>query len=430
MSTLWNKGTTATEFVNQYTVGQDRILDLRLAKHDIVGSKAHIKMLLTIGLLTDQEEKVLQKGLDDIEQIIQEGKFNIDDHVEDVHSQIELMLTKKLGNIGKKIHSGRSRNDQVLTDIKLLLKEEITIFKEEIYNLFCKLIELSEKYKKVLLPGYTHAQIAMPSSFGLWFGAYAESLIDDIYMFNGAYNIVNQCPLGSAAGYGSSFPLDRELTKELLGFRTLNFNSIAAQMSRGKSEKALAYAMSQLASTLNKLASDCCMYMCNNFSFISFPDDLTTGSSIMPHKKNPDVWELIRGNCNIIQNVVNEITLLTTNMPSGYFRDYQLLKEILFPSLDKLHKAIFMTKYMLDNIIVNKEILKEKKYKYLFTVEQVNYLVMQGMTFRDAYLKVGIDVKNNNFQFEGKLKHKHIGSIGNLANAKIKRKMKKAISNT
>ncbi len=428
MGTLWSKGTSATQIVEDFTVGNDRILDMRLAKHDVIGSKAHIKMLTSIGLLQQDELKKLTAGLDEILDEINKGEFSLNDDVEDIHSQVELLLTQRLGDIGKKIHSGRSRNDQVLVDIKLFLREELEIFRDEILALFETLTQLSEKHKDVLLPGYTHAQIAMPSSFGLWFGAYAETLIDDMYMLCGAYKVVNQNPLGSAAGYGSSFPLDRDMTTELLGFASMNYNVVAAQMSRGKSEKAIASALSSLATTLNKLAADCCMYMCPNFGFIKFPDELTTGSSIMPHKKNPDVWEIIRGNCNRIQSLPNEISLMTTNMSHGYHRDYQLLKDVLFPALEQMHKCLFMTKYMLENISVNPNILDDEKYTYLFTVEEVNRRVLQGMPFREAYKEVGIEVNQGKFKYEIKqLSHTHKGSLGNLCTNEIKEKMKKAV---
>ncbi|MBQ1930345.1 MAG: argininosuccinate lyase, partial [Bacteroidales bacterium] len=359
---------------------------------------------------------------------INSGEFSLNDDVEDIHSQVELLLTQRLGDIGKKIHSGRSRNDQVLVDIKLFLREEIELFRNEIVELFNTLTQLSEKYKSVLLPGYTHAQIAMPSSFGLWFGAYAETLIDDMYMLSGAYKVVNQNPLGSAAGYGSSFPLDRDMTTSLLGFASMNYNVVAAQMSRGKSEKAIASALSSLATTLNKLSADCCMYMCPNFGFIKFPDELTTGSSIMPHKKNPDVWEIIRGNCNRIQSLPNEISLMTTNMSHGYHRDYQLLKDVLFPALEQMHKCLFMAKYMLENITVNEDILKDEIYTYLFTVEEVNRRVLEGMPFREAYKEVGIEVNQGKFKYEAKqLNHVHKGSLGNLCTQEIKDKMQKAL---
>lgn len=422
-NTLWNKGTDASEAVLEFTIGNDQILDMKLAEYDVIGSKAHIKMLLSVGLLTEEEESALSKELDALLSEISERKFRLEEGVEDIHSQIELILTRKVGEIGKKIHSGRSRNDQVLVDIKLFLKDELLQFRKEVLELFTLLQKLSEKHKEVLLPGYTHGQIAMPSSFGLWFGAYAETLVDDMHMLKSAYDITNQNPLGSAAGYGNSFPLDREKTTGLLGFKTLNYNSIAAQLSRGKTEKAVSFAISSIASTLNKLATDCCEYLCGNFGFISFPDELTTGSSIMPHKKNPDVWELIRANCNRLQSLPNEISLLCTNLPHGYHRDFQLLKEILFPALDTAHKCIAMTIYMLENIRVRQDILDDPKYDYLFTVEEVNRLVLEGMPFRDAYKKVGAEVGNNTFHTDKHIRHTHMGSISNLCNNKIKEKM-------
>ncbi len=428
MGTLWSKGTSATQIVEDFTVGNDRVLDLRLAKHDVMGSKAHIKMLESIGLLEKEELETLTAGLDAILGEIERGEFVLGDDVEDIHSQVEFLLTQRFGEIGKKIHSGRSRNDQVLVDLKLFLREELEIIRDEVVALFDTLQALSEKHKNVLLPGYTHAQIAMPSSFGLWFGAYAEALVDDMHMLKGAYNVVNQNPLGSAAGYGSSFPLDRDMTTGLLGFSTMNYNVVAAQLSRGKSEKAVASALSQLALTLNKFAADCCMYMCPNFGFIKFPDELTTGSSIMPHKKNPDVWEILRGICNRIQSLPNEISLMTTNMAHGYHRDYQLLKDVLFPGLEQMHKCLFMAKYMLENISVNEDILSDPKYKYLFTVEVVNNRVLEGMPFRDAYKSVGIEVNEGKFEFDVNtgLNHTHKGSLGNLCTEEIKEKMKKA----
>ena len=413
MGTLWNKGVSATQAVEDFTVGNDRVLDMRLAKYDVIGSKAHIRMLAQIGLLEEEEEKVLQNGLDQILKEIEEGNFRLDDDIEDIHSQVELNLTGKLGEIGKKIHSGRSRNDQVLVDIKLFLREELEKLRDSVVSLFDTLQNLSEKYKDVLLPGYTHTQIAMPSSFGLWLGAYAESLTDDMQMLRGAYRIVNQNPLGSAAGYGSSFPLDRELTTRILKFETLNYI------------------------TLNKLASDCILYMCPNFGFISFPDELTTGSSIMPHKKNPDVWEIIRGNCNRIESTQNEIALLTTNLIHGYHRDYQLLKDILFPALELMHKSVAMAGYMLENMRVNRHILEDSKYEYLFTVEEVNRRVLKGVPFREAYKSVGEEVNGKKFHYSGfgemkkpsveALGHTHSGSIGNLCTEKIREKMEKAL---
>ncbi len=425
-NTLWSKGTKATDLVENFTVGNDRILDLRLAEYDVKGTKAHITMLESIGLLTGQELELLSKELDIIAEEIADGKFVLEDDVEDIHSQVELLLTRRLGDIGKKIHSGRSRNDQVLVDVKLFLKDEVLKVRKEVLKLFGTLQKLSEKHKDILLPGYTHGQMAMPSSFGLWFGAYAESLADDMYMLHGAYNVTDQNPLGSAAGYGNSFPLDREMTTSLLGFASLDYNAVAAQLSRGKTERATASALGAIALTLNKLAADCCMYMCPNYGFIRFPDELTTGSSIMPHKKNPDVWEMIRGNCNRILSCENEISLLCSNMPHGYHREFQLLKDILFPALEMMHKCLFMADYMLRNIIVNEHILDSPLYDYLFTVEEVNRRTLDGMPFRDAYKSVGIEVNEGRFHAEKTVRHTHTGSIGNLCNGRIREKMEKA----
>ena len=426
MGTLWNKGTKAEEIVEEFTVGNDRILDMKLAKYDIIGSLAHIEMLTKIGLLTEEEFAVLSKELKNILKTVESGEFRLDDDVEDIHSQVEIMLTGKLGALGKKIHSGRSRNDQVLVDIKLFLKDEVRKLKDEVIDLFNLLQKLSEKYKNTMMSGYTHTQIAMPSSFGLWYGAYAESLADDMIMLSAAYKIADQNPLGSAAGYGSSFPLDREMTTRLLGFNTLNYNSVAAQMSRGKCEKAIAAAMGCLAGTLNRLAADNIMFLCPNFGFISLPDNLTTGSSIMPHKKNPDVWEIIRGNCNRIQSVQNEISLLTTNMINGYHRDYQLLKDILFPAVEMMHKSLYMATYLLKNTTVKDNILDDPKYEYLFTVEEVNRRVLNGMPFRDAYKEVGMEVNCGKFKHTERPQYTHKGSIGNLCTEEIKNKMDKA----
>lgn len=437
MATLWNKGTAATDKVEAFTVGDDRILDMRLAKYDVQGSKAHIRMLQSIGLLGSDELDILTAALDEIAADIENGHFVLEDGVEDIHSQVELLLTRKLGEVGKKIHSGRSRNDQVLVDIKLYLKDELLALRDEVSGLCRSLLALSEKYKEVLLPGYTHAQIAMPSSFGLWFGAYAEALINDIYMLHGAYRVVDQNPLGSAAGYGNSFPLDREMTTRLLGFADLDYNSVAAQMSRGKTEKCVASAMGSIALTLNKFAADCCMYMCPNYGFIHFPDNLTTGSSIMPHKKNPDVWEMVRGKCNRILSTENEISMLCSNMPHGYHRDYQLLKDILFPAIELMHSCIDMTAYMLEHIEVNEHILDNPLYNYLFTVEEVNRRTLSGVPFREAYRQVGIEVNEGHFRYGGTdaegspskvsdLGHTHIGSIGNLCTERIESKMTEA----
>ena len=417
----------ASKAVEDFTVGNDNILDLKIAKHDVTGSKAHIKMLSTIGLLEIEEEKILSAALDEIYNNIIAGNFVIEDGIEDIHSQVEMLLTRKLGELGKKIHSGRSRNDQVLVDIKLFFREELLNIKDDVLKLFHKLQSLSEEHKEVLLPGYTHGQVAMPSSFGMWFGAYAETLADDMIMIRAAYDIVNQNPLGSAAGYGNSFPLDREMTTELLGFKTLNYNSIAAQMSRGKSEKAVANAIASVASTLNKLAADCCEYMCSNYGFISFPDELTTGSSIMPHKKNPDVWEIIRAKSNRLQSIPNELSMLCTNLPHGYHRDFQLLKDITFPAIEDIRKCIAMALLMLDNIRINPNILEDPKYDYLFTVERVNRLALEGVPFRDAYKQVGLEVKDGTFKKDENLSpllHTHEGSVGNLSTEKINNKMR------
>ncbi len=426
MATLWNKGTKAADPVEDFTVGNDRVLDLALAKYDVIGSKAHVRMLESIGLLTAEELDILIPALDEILGEIENGDFILEDDVEDIHSQVELLLTRRLGETGKKIHSGRSRNDQVLVDIKLFLRDELKRTRDEILELFSLLQSLSEKYKDVMLPGYTHGQVAMPSSFGLWFGAYAEALADDMFMLKGAYHLVNQNPLGSAAGYGSSFPLDRKMTTELLGFEDMDYNAVAAQLSRGKSERAVASAIGGVALTLNKFAADCCLYMCPNFGFISFPDELTTGSSIMPHKKNPDVWEIIRGNCNRILSAENTISLLCSNMPHGYHRDFQLLKDILFPALELMHGCLGMTVFMLGEIRVNRKILDSPIYDYLFTVEEVNRRALGGMPFRDAYKSVGIEVNEGRFHAEKAVHHTHAGSIGNLCNDMIAGKMKKA----
>ena len=438
MSTLWSKGTQATDLVEDFTVGNDRILDMRLAKYDVQGSMAHIKMLESIGLLTSEELEILTAGLKQIMSEIEDGTFILEDDVEDIHSQVELLLTRRLGDIGKKIHSGRSRNDQVLVDVKLFLKDETLKLREEVLALFQTLQTLSEKHKDTLLPGYTHGQVAMPSSFGLWFGAYAEALADDMYMLRGAYNVTNQNPLGSAAGYGSSFPLDRQMTTDLLEFGSLDYNVVAAQLSRGKSERAVASAMGAIALTLNKFAADCCIYMSPNYGFIKFPDELTTGSSIMPHKKNPDVWEIMRGKCNMIMAKENEISLLCSNMPHGYHREFQLLKDILFPALELMHKCLMMADYMLQHIIVKEGILDAPIYDYLFTVEEVNRRTLEGMPFRDAYKSVGIEVNEGKFRYQGAegktngqltpadLNHTSLGSLGNLCTDRITSKMQQA----
>lgn len=423
MAKIWNKGFDADKLVENFTVGKDREFDLRLARYDIIGSMAHIKMLVKIGLLEAEEEKTLRDELQNILIEVENGNFRLDNDAEDIHSQIEAMLTDRLGEMGKKIHSGRSRNDQVLVDLKLFFKDEIRQIKTDALQLFELLQSLSEQHKSVLLPGYTHGQIAMPSSFGLWFGAYAETLVDDMHTLVAAWRVANQNPLGSAAGYGSSFPLDREMTTRELDFETMNYNVVAAQMGRGKTERTLAFSIASFASTLNKLAADNCMYLSGNYGFISYPDNLTTGSSIMPHKKNPDVWELIRAHSNRLQSLPNEIALMTTNLPHGYHRDFQMLKETLFPALETLHTLFEMTHFMLSHVSVNENILNDEKYKYLFTVEKVNELVLQGVPFREAYRQIGYEVQSGTFEAEPTVNHTHAGSIGNLCTNEIRKKM-------
>ena len=420
---LWNKGFEPDKAIEEYTVGNDRVLDLRLAQYDIEGSMAHIKMLETIGLLEKSELEQLLVALAELLEEAKKGNFVIEEGVEDVHSQVELMLTRKLGDVGKKIHSGRSRNDQVLVDLKLFMRDELRKVASHAKQLFDRLIALSEEHKDTLMPGYTHLQIAMPSSFGLWFGAYAESLIDDMRLVVAAYDTANQNPLGSAAGYGSSFPLNRTMTTELLGFETLHYNAVAAQMSRGKTERAAAFAIAGLASTIGRFAMDVCLFMCQNFGFVSFPDNLTTGSSIMPHKKNPDVFEITRGKCNRLQAVPNEIALMTANLPLGYHRDMQLLKDVIFPATTEICYVMEMCDFMLQNIRINKGILEDKKYDYLFTVEDVNRLVLEGTPFREAYREVGIAVQEGRYTPTREVHHTHEGSIGNLCNDKIVEKM-------
>jgi argininosuccinate lyase len=423
---LWQKeNTTVSAIVESFTVGRDKEFDLLLAKYDVQGSIAHVKMLGEVGLMTKEEAQDAIKALKEIEIEIQNGLFKINDGVEDVHSQVELLLTERIGETGKKIHSGRSRNDQVAVDIKLYLRGEILNIANEVKQLFDLLIELSEKHKNILLPGYTHLQIAMPSSFGLWFGAYAESFVDDLEVLAASYKVANKNPLGSGAGYGSSFPLNRNLTTELLNFQGLNVNSVYAQMSRGKTEKIVSMGLACIAATLNKLAMDCCLYLNQNFGFISFPTELTTGSSIMPHKKNPDVFELIRAKCNRIQSIPNELTLLLNNLPSGYHRDLQLTKEILFPAIEELKSCLQLAMLMLNNIQVKESILADEKYKYLFSVEAVNELVNKGMSFREAYKQIGNNIEQNKFSFDASrpLNHSHEGSIGNLCNIEIQKSM-------
>ena len=422
---LWDKGFEPDRMIEEYTVGNDRELDMRLARYDVEGSLAHIAMLESIGLLTADELALLTAGLRQIAAEIEAGEFEIEPGTEDVHSEVELLLTRRLGDAGKKIHSGRSRNDQVLVDLKLFLRDELRQIAGDVRTLFDRLQELSERYREVLMPGYTHLQIAMPSSFGLWFGAYAETLVDDMRLLAAAWHIANQNPLGSAAGYGSSFPLDRRMTTQLLGFEELHYNVVAAQMSRGKSERAAATALAAVAATVGRLAMDVCLMMSQNFGFVSLPDELTTGSSIMPHKKNPDVFEIMRGRCNRLQSVPNEIALLTANLPAGYHRDLQLLKEILFPAFDELRGTLGMCDFMLAHLRVNDRILDDPKYDYLFTVEDVNRLVLQGVPFREAYRRVGLAVQRREYRPTREVHHTHEGSIGNLCTEEIRRKMER-----
>lgn len=425
---LWQKDNKSTsDLIEKFTVGNDKELDLVLAEFDVKGSLAHTQMLESIGLLSKEELHLIHSELNLILIEIKNNNFKIEEGVEDIHSQIELTLTKKIGEVGKKIHSGRSRNDQVLTDIKLYLRYELKEIVQLVKVLFEQLITLSETHKNTLLPGYTHLQIAMSSSFGLWFGAFAESLVDDMELVVAAYNVTNKNPLGSGAGYGSSFPLNREMTTELLEFNTLNYNVVYAQMTRGKTEKIVSMALASIAATLSKLAFDICLYMNQNFGFVTFPDELTTGSSIMPHKKNPDVFELIRAKCNKLQALPNELTLLTNNLPSGYHRDMQLTKESLFPAIQELKSCLKMTAFMLKHIEVKDKILNDKKYRYLYSVEAVNKQVLAGVPFRDAYKNVGDAIENNSFNPSIELNHTHAGSIGNLCNDLIMKHMKALI---
>ncbi len=426
---LWQKNIEVNKAVEKFTVGKDREMDLYLAKYDVLGSMAHITMLESIGLLTSGELEVLLKELRIIYQVAKSKEFIIEDGVEDVHSQVELMLTRKLGDVGKKIHSGRSRNDQVLLDVKLFTRNEIQRIVENVSDLIDILIFQSNRYKGVLLPGYTHLQVAMPSSFGLWFGAYAESLTDDLQMLLAAYKICNRNPLGSAAGYGSSFPLNRQLTTDLLGFDSMNYNVVYAQMGRGKMERTVGFALAGIAATLSKLAFDACMFNSQNFGFIKLPDEFTTGSSIMPHKKNPDVFELTRAKCNVIQAIPQQITLITNNLPSGYFRDLQIIKEVFLPSFDELSDCLNMTQMMMQEVKVNETILDDEKYNLLFSVEKVNELVLQGVPFRDAYKQIGQEIEAGNFAPDKNVHHTHEGSIGNLCNDQIESLKQQIISN-
>lgn len=421
---LWDKGIKINELIESFTVGKDREMDAYLAKFDVIGSLAHIEMLCHIGLLTRPEFDLLAKELKAIYQEIENDKFAIEEGVEDIHSQIELILTGRLGEIGKKIHSGRSRNDQVLLDLKLFTRDAIATVTENTLHLFDILISQANRYKEVLMPGYTHLQIAMPSSFGLWFSAYAESLTDDLLLLQAAYRVADQNPLGSAAGYGSSFPLNRQMTTDLLGFESLNFNVVYAQMGRGKMERTVLFALSSIASTLSRLAYDVCLYMSQNFGFVKLPDELTTGSSIMPHKKNPDVFELLRAHCNRIQSLPTQMLTVTNNLPSGYFRDMQLTKELYIPAFGELNNCLAVAAFALENITINEHILEDDKYRYLYSVEEVNRLVLSGTPFRDAYREVGASIENDQFDPDKNISHSHEGSIGNLSLASIETKMK------
>jgi argininosuccinate lyase len=427
MSKLWQKTTNVNKLVENFTVGRDRELDRQMAAFDVLGSLAHTTMLQSIGLMDADDLALVQRELKAIYADIEQNNFTIEDGVEDVHSQVEMLLTQRIGDAGKKIHSGRSRNDQVLVDLKLFFRHQLQQVVQETNKLFRQLIELSEQHKDVLLPGYTHLQVAMPSSFGLWFGAYAEGLVDDLEMVLAAWKITNKNPLGSAAGYGSSFPLNRTMTTQLLGFESLNHNVVYAQMGRGKTERIIAQALSSVAATLAKMAMDQCLYLSQNFAFVSYPENLTTGSSIMPHKKNPDVWEIMRGKCNRLQALPNDVAMMTTNLPSGYHRELQLLKELLFPAFADLTDCLQMATFMLQNITVNKTILDDPKYAYLFSVEEVNKSVLNGTPFRDAYKQVGLAIEQGNFNPDKNINHTHEGSIGNLQNEQISEAMDKML---
>ena len=420
MPKLWDKGFSTAQEIERFTVGRDREMDLYLAESDVMGSMAHITMLESIGLLTSDELKTLLHELRAIRKEILEGKFTIEEGVEDVHSQIELMLTRRLGDMGKKIHSGRSRNDQVLVDLKLFTRRQLQLVAEDVRTLFGELQAQSERYKQVLMPGYTHLQVAMPSSFGLWFGAYAESLVDDMMFLQAAFRMANRNPLGSAAGYGSSFPLNRTMTTQLLGFESMDYNVVYAQMGRGKMERNVAFALASVAGTLSKLAFDACLFNSQNFAFVKLPDECTTGSSIMPHKKNPDVFELTRAKCNKIQALPQQIMLIMNNLPSGYFRDLQIIKEVFLPCFQELRDCLSMVTYIIQRIKVNEHILDDPRYDLMFSVEEVNRLATEGMPFRDAYKKVGMDIQAGHFKPCKEVHHTHEGSIGNLCNEEIR----------
>jgi len=420
---LWDKGYSVNKKIEAFTIGRDRELDVELAPFDILGTLAHTTMLTEVGLLSKEELEILKPELQNLFHIALAGNFTIEDGVEDVHSQVELMLTRKLGDVGKKVHSGRSRNDQVLLDLKLFARQRISEVNTAVKLFFDSLQKRSEQHKDDLLPGYTHLQVAMPSSFGLWFGAYAESLVDDLHLLLAAWRVTNQNPLGAAAGYGSSFPLNRELTTKLLGFDDLSYNVVYAQMARGKMERTVATAIASIASTVAKFAMDACLYMSQNFAFIGLPNELTTGSSIMPHKKNPDVFELLRGKCNKLQALPQQIGMITGNLPSGYFRDLQIIKEVFIPAFDEIINCLDLATYAVENMTVKKDLLSNPMYKYAFSVEEVNRRVLKGIPFREAYRQVGIEIENGSFTVPGSIHHTHEGSIGNLCNANIRQKM-------
>lgn len=424
---LWEKDFEVSKEIERFTVGKDRELDLYLAKYDVLGSMAHITMLQTIGLLTPEELKALLAELKNIYRLADEGRFEIEEGVEDVHSQVELMLTRKLGDTGKKIHSGRSRNDQVLVDLKLFTRHALKETAELVKMLFDELIRKSNQYEEVLMPGYTHLQIAMPSSFGLWFGAYAESLVDDMLFLRAAYKMTNRNPLGSAAGYGSSFPLNRTLTTDLLGFDSMDYNVVYAQMGRGKMERNVAFALATVAGTLSKMAFDACLFNSQNFNFIRLPKECTTGSSIMPHKKNPDVFELIRAKSNKLQGLPQQIMLIMNNLPMGYFRDLQIIKEVFLPAFDELKECLQMAAYIINKTEVNEHILENPMYEPMFSVEEVNRLAAAGMPFRDAYKKVGLEIEAGTFKADKQVRHTHEGSMGNLCNDRIEALMQQTL---
>lgn len=425
---LWEKGTKINELIESFTVGKDREMDAWLARFDVAGSLAHIRMLESIGLLGPEELELLSAELKTIHREILAGNFAMEEGVEDIHSQIELLLTRRLGEIGKKIHSGRSRNDQVLLDLKLFTRDAVKTVAGNAADLFTILVSQAERYQHVLMPGYTHLQVAMPSSFGLWFGAYAESLADDLLLLQAAYRVADQNPLGSAAGYGSSFPLNRQMTTDLLGFESMNYNVVYAQMGRGKMEKTVLFALASIASTLSRLAYDVCLFMSQNFDFVRLPDELTTGSSIMPHKKNPDVFELLRAHCNRIQSLPSQMLTLTNNLPSGYFRDMQLTKELFIPAFSEMNDCLRIAAFALGNLQVNDHILEDDRYRYLYSVEEVNRLVLNGMPFRDAYREVGQAIEQNRFNPPKEVRHTHEGSIGNLCLDRIDARMKNVMA--